>query len=226
MTETVKEYSYDPEIFYNIREHEWCEIRDEKYVIIFLKDGTELTYGPYKNYVRAKVVYENIIDDNVNTKSPFLKEPLKAENVNIDGAVNLMSELLKGSREEYMAYVKALKKAHIQAPTSVKEYDETDVAKFIKEEIQRTEGSIARVDRKIEELISEPMYDKDELEKLEKRKGQLEAHNRRLYSQQDQRKFIKFMDDGCFGALGLLHTGISGHEIMKEWKKEALGYAK
>ena len=36
----------------------------------------------------------------------------------------------------------------------------------------------------------------------------------------------RFVEEGCYGALGLLSSGISGQEVLNEWKKEALGYVR
>ena len=157
-------------------------------------------------------------DEAVIEHYPFLAESLIAENVNTDGAVRLLSALIADAKESYISQARNLKKFGFSVPTSMKEYQESNINK-------RVSNRLKDIDEKIDDILKIPEDDRDEydnmvLEKLQDERLKLEGQLGGLYST------IRFVEEGCYGALGLLSSGISGQEVLNEWKKEALGYDK
>lgn len=186
-------------------------------VKLYLTDGEIREYGLY-DYYKAKKVVDKIIDDNVEYKFPFLKEPLTADKVNIDGASRLIAALIKDAKESYISQARNLKKFGFSVPTSMKEYRESNINK-------RVSNRLKEIDEYINDILKITEDDRTErdnmvLEKLRDERLRLEGQLGGLYST------IRFVEEGCYGALGLLNSGISGKEILNEWKKEALGYGK
>lgn len=181
------------------------------YVHFYLTDGQCLEYGPYKDKRKAKEVENKIVDDNVNNKFPFLKEPLKAENVNIDGAAILMAETLRTTRYDYIHKARALHRTGYNIPTSSKEYIESGIDKKRIEDIERAKRSLALLD---------PEKDAYIYKKVQERLFDLENGSSGIYS------IIRFMEKGAMGSLHILNGGLSAQDILNEWKMEALGYGK
>ena len=149
---------------------------------------------------------------------PFLAEPLTADNVNIDGASRLIAALIKDAKESYISQARNLKKFGFSVPTSMKEYRESNINRRVSIRLQE-------IDEYINDILKIPEDDRTErdnivLERLRDERLKLEGQLGGLYST------IRFVEEGCYGALGLLNSGISGQEILNEWKKEALGYGK
>lgn len=199
----------------------WDEDKKDYYIHMYLDDDSSITFGPYSNYTIAKEAYERIIDDNVNTKYPSMREPLTADKANIDGCIALMASLLKESREVYIAYAKDCKKYGLPIPTSVADYDETDYAKKVRQHIDEQRDRIKHIRHKIEQAEANNLS-RPEIELLYSDLHSADNRLKHLQSQMEKRRFIKFLEDGAYGALDILSSGISGTEIMKEWKMEAL----
>lgn len=188
------------------------------WVHFFLDDGSMEEYGPYETIQDAKTMQNKIVDMNVEYKFPFLKDPLTADEVNIDGASRLNAALIKDARESYISQVRNLKKFGFSIPTSMKEYHEFNINK-------RVSNRLKEINKSIDDILKIPEDNRTEhdnmvLEKLRDEKLKLEGQLGELYST------IRFVEEGCYGAIGLLNSGISGQEILNEWKKEALGYGK
>ena len=186
-------------------------------VKLYLTDGEIREYGLY-DYYKAKKVVDKIVDDNVIYKFPFLKKPLTADKVNVDGASRLIAALIRDAKESYISQARNLKKFGFSVPTSMKEYRESNINK-------RVSNRLKEIDESINDIIKIPEDDRTErdnmvLEKLKDERLKLEGQLGGLYST------IRFVEEGFYGALGLLNSGISGQEILNEWKKEALGYVK
>lgn len=186
-------------------------------VKLYLTDGEIREYGLY-DYYKAKKIVDKIIDDNVEYKFPFLKKPLTANKVNTDGAVRLLSALIRDAKESYISQARNLKKFGFSVPTSMKEYRESNINK-------RISSRLKEIDESINDILKIPEDDRTErdnivLENLRDERLKLEGQLGGLYST------IRFVEEGCYGALGLLSSGISGQEILNEWKKEALGYVR
>lgn len=157
-------------------------------------------------------------DEEVVKHYPFLAEPLTADKVNVDGATRLISVLIKDARESYISQARNLKKFGFSIPTSMKEYRESNINR-------RVSNRLKEIDENIDDILKMPEDDRTErdnmvLEKLRDERLKLEYQLGGLYST------IRFVEEGCYGALGLLNSGISGQEVLNEWKKEALGYGK
>lgn len=140
----------------------------KSYVVWYTPDEQEIWYGPYRDPQVARRVMNEIADENVNYKYPFLSEPI--QEVSIDGAANLISLMITQTRTSYIARARVLKRSGKRIPTSLKEYKE------------------------------------------------FETDDSALFND------IRFMENGSFGGLQLLTSDITGEEILREWKKEALGY--
>ena len=157
-------------------------------------------------------------DEAVIEHYPFLAEPLTADNVNIDGAVRLLSTVIANAKESYISQARNLKKFGFSVPTSMKEYRESNINR-------RVSIRLKDIDECIDDILKIPEDNHTErdnivLERLRDERLKLEGQLGGLYST------IRFVEEGCYGALGLLNSGISGQEILNEWKKEALGYGK
>lgn len=155
-------------------------------------------------------------DEAVIEHYPFLAEPLTADKVNVDGAVRLLSAVIANAKESYISQARNLKKFGFSVPTSMKEYRESNINK-------RVSNRLKEIDENINDILKIPEDDRTErnnivLEKLRDERLKLEGQLGGLYST------IRFVEEGCYGALGLLNSGISGQEVLNEWKKEALGY--
>ncbi len=164
-------------------------------------------------YERAEFDEEAIVEHY-----PFLAEPLTADKVNIDGATRLLSALIADAKESYISRARNLKKFGFPVPTSMKEYRESNINK-------KVSSRLKEIDESIDDILKIPENDRTErdnmvLEKLRDERLKLEGQLGGLYST------IRFVEEGCYGALGLLSSGISGQEILNEWKKEALGYVR
>ena len=157
-------------------------------------------------------------DEEVVKNYPFLAEPLTADKVNIDGAVRLLSAVIADAKESYISQARNLKKFGFSVPTSMKEYRESNINK-------RVSNRLKEIDEDINDILKIPEDDRTErdnivLERLRDERLKLEGQLGGLYST------IRFVEEGCYGALGVLSSGISGQEVLNEWKKEALGYGK
>lgn len=157
-------------------------------------------------------------DEAVVKHYPFLAESLTADKVNIDGASRLIAALIRDAKESYISQARNLKKFGFSVPTSMKEYRESNINK-------RVSNRLKEIDESINDILKIPEDDRTErdnmvLEKLRDERLKLEGQLGGLYST------IRFVEEGCYGALGLLKSGISGQEVLNEWKKEALGYVR
>jgi len=157
-------------------------------------------------------------DEAVVEHYPFLAEPLTADKVNTDGAVRLLSAVIADAKKSYISQARNLKKFGFSVPTSMKEYRESNINK-------RVSNRLKEIDENIDDILKIPEDDRTErdtmvLEKLRDERLKLEGQLGGLYST------IRFVEEGCYGALGLLSSGISGQEVLNEWKKEALGYVR
>ncbi len=180
------------------------------YVHFYLNDGSCMEYGPYKDKLKAKNVMEKIVDDNVSYKFPFLSEPLKPEKVNIDGALILISETLRTTKFDYINRARELKKHGYKIPTSTKEYVEYGINKQLNTEMEIEKNTLRLLD---------PVKDKELYNRARERLNRLEELARcSIYG------VIKFMEQGALGSLHILNGGLTAQDIMREWKKEALGY--
>lgn len=163
--------------------------------------------------------YETKYDDEAVIKHyPFLAEPLTVDKVNIDGAVRLLSALIADAKESYISRARNLKKFGFPIPTSTKEYLESNINKKVSNRLKEIDEDITNILKIPEDDRTE--HDNMVLEKLRDERLKLEGQLGGLYST------IRFVEEGCYGALGLLNSGISGKEVLNEWKKEALGYGK
>ena len=182
---------------------------DTAYIVkLYLTDGEIKEYGIY-DHNKAKKVVDQIVDDNVNFKFPFLKKPLKAENVNVDAAVGLAAAVLESEKEAFIASARKLRSLGYRIPTSSKEFMEMDLNKEIKAELERIEKTLSLLDKEDEE-------DKKIYDRLTKKRTELESGMGGVYSQ------IRFMETGALGTLNILSGGFSPQEILKTWKHEAL----
>lgn len=201
------------EMFRTQWDHLGTRMRDNKsYVVWYMPDGQEIWYGPYSDYHESKRVMDEIVDENVNTKYPFLKEPLKAENIDNDAAINVMGLVIQGIKTSYIAQAKTLKAHGFKIPTSKKEYRESGLSKRIFEEIGRIKDELKLLEGSTEE---------EDIKRIGKLLKKLEDYEKKLGGLYNN---ICIMEDGCYGTLALLNSGISGEEILREWKREALGY--
>lgn len=175
------EYVYDPELF-SRWDHVECRVGDDDkfYVDLYLTDEV-IEYGPYAYYGDARDLYNKIIDDNVNTKFPFLKEKPNVETMDDTAAIKLVSQVIMGVKMNYISEAKTLKKKGIPIPTSKEEYWDLVNSFKIRD---------------------------------------------RVFPGGNIYETICAAEDGFLGAVGLLSDGLSGNDILKEWKREALGYRK
>ena len=201
-------WTHDKDLLLNHWDHLATKRKgSEWFVIFYTDDKREIPYGPYKNVSEAHKAMEEIVDENVSLKFPFLDEPMKE--MDVDAAARLMAGVIADARMSYIARAIKLKKMGQRIPTSVKEYQESGLSKKIFNEINRLKESKKFLDKE---------QDKERIEKIDNEIANLEKNISGLYDT------IKFVEEGCHGALGILHSGISGQEILKEWKNEALGY--
>lgn len=187
------------------------------FVHFYLTDGTMEEYGPYNTTKEAYKVHDKIIDMNVINKYPFLAKPLTADNINLDAAIHLSSELIRDAKISYIHQARILKSHGLKIPTSVKEYRALGIDKEIHDRLEK-------VIKCINDILDIPEDERTELdnELLEKFKNERISLESRGWT--TLLRDIEFVEKGCNGALGLLKSGISGEDVLIEWKKEALGY--
>lgn len=178
------------------------EDNEVKRMIYHCTDGTEIDYGLYD-----KTTYDRMVDDHVNHKFPFLAEPLKPENINIDGAIKLLEALMSDTREVYILQAKALRKHGFRIPTSSKEFKEYGISARVQAKIKRLKKELEKIDK--------ALYPKEYAAK-EAEINQAERELGGMY------RTIRFMESGAGGAVSVLK--LTPQDIMTRWKQEALGY--
>lgn len=196
------EYVFDAAIDAKWDHIEVTEVEQGHRMIYHCTDGTEIDYGPYD-----KDIYDRMVDDHVDHKYPFLKEPLKPENVDIDGAVTLLSQLMKDTKEVYIAQARNLKKHHFQIPTSSKEFKEYGISARAQKKLEGLRAILATIDK-----ATEP----ERYEKMEAQIYQTERELGGIY------RTIIFMEQGAAGAISVLKSDTNAQSIMRIWKQEAL----
>lgn len=208
----MADYSYDVELYKKFDHIDIDAVDpDDKentlyFVHFYLNDGDMKEYGPYY-YEDAKAVMNNIVDDNVIYKFPFLKEPLKPENVDIDGASHFYAAAIKATKDSYILAAKKLKAHGMHIPISKEEYIQHNTDKQIRDAIQRESKTLELLD---------PKEDKELYSRAINRLKKSEHDLGGLY------KLITFVEDGAGGILEILNGGFSSQEILKEWRYEAL----
>lgn len=210
----MTDYIYDEEIYKNFGTVDIIDSMpgdpETAYIVrCNLENGETREYGLY-NYYKAKEVVNQIVDDNINYKFPFLNKPLDPKTMNIDGAVSLTAAVLESEKEAYIVSARKLRALGYHVPTSGKEYMELNLNKEIKEELERVNKTISLL------KPDEDEEDKKIYDRLVKKRAELEAGLGGLYNQ------IRFVEDGALGTLNVLNGGFSSEEILRTWKNEAI----